>query len=265
MIRLVATDLDGTLLRSDGTVSAYTLGVLAEARRRGVEIVAVTARSPLGLEPIAEVTGLSGRAIASNGSILYDLDTREILSAATVPPEVVRKAVEAAADAVPDAGFAVMTGKALFAEAHYGAITLLYHSRTIVDSREALWGTDRVVRIYMHSASHDTDAMYERVRGLDGLGVAWTHAGGTSMLEIGPDDVSKAAGLRDHCASLGIAPHEVAAFGDMPSDLPMLAWAGHPYAVANAHPAVLAAVPTRAPANDEDGVARTVEALLNPR
>jgi hydroxymethylpyrimidine pyrophosphatase-like HAD family hydrolase len=58
-----------------------------------------------------------------------------------------------------------------------------------------------------------------------------------------------------------MSPNDVIAFGDMPNDLPMLAWAGTAYAVANAHPEVLAAVRRRTASNDEDGVAIVLEQL----
>jgi hypothetical protein len=66
-------------------------------------------------------------------------------------------------------------------------------------------------------------------------------------------------------AQHGIEPNEVAVVGDMPNDLPMLAWAGHSYAVANAHPSVLEAAQYRLPSNDDDAVARLIEQLLDGR
>ena len=63
-------------------------------------------------------------------------------------------------------------------------------------------------------------------------------------------------------AEHGISAHEVLAFGDMPNDIPLLRWAGHGVAVANAHPDVLAAVADHAPANDDDGVAQVLEKLF---
>jgi hydroxymethylpyrimidine pyrophosphatase-like HAD family hydrolase len=74
--------------------------------------------------------------------------------------------------------------------------------------------------------------------------------------------VSKATTLARLCDEHGIDAAEVAAFGDMPNDLPMLMWAGRSYAVANAHPEVLAAVDVTVAANDDDGVARTIEELF---
>ena len=73
--------------------------------------------------------------------------------------------------------------------------------------------------------------------------------------------MSKASALADLAARRGLTPADVVAFGDMPNDLPMLAWAGTSYAVANAHPDVLAAVDHVIGAVDDDGVAEILETL----
>ena len=85
---------------------------------------------------------------------------------------------------------------------------------------------------------------------------------GPALLELSAAGVSKATTLARLCAELGVDAADVVAFGDMPNDLPMLAWAGTAYAVANAHPSVLAAVERRAASNDEDGVAQVLEQLF---
>jgi hypothetical protein len=83
------------------------------------------------------------------------------------------------------------------------------------------------------------------------------------LVEISAAHVTKASTLALLCDELGVAPDEVVAFGDMPNDLPMLAWAGTSYAVANAHPSVLEAVDHVAPTNDEDGVAQVLAGMFD--
>ena len=83
-----------------------------------------------------------------------------------------------------------------------------------------------------------------------------------ALVEIAAPGVTKASALEGLAASAGVSAGEVIAFGDMPNDLPMLAWAGRSVAVANAHPVVLAAVDEVTASNDEDGVAVVVEHLL---
>ena len=94
--------------------------------------------------------------------------------------------------------------------------------------------------------------------------VAWAADVTASVAAVMPPASSTAAteAVTAVAARRGIAAGAVVAFGDMPNDLSMLAWAGTSYAVANAHPEVLAAVDHVIPANNEDGVAQVIEALF---
>jgi hydroxymethylpyrimidine pyrophosphatase-like HAD family hydrolase len=91
--------------------------------------------------------------------------------------------------------------------------------------------------------------------------VECTTSGGGGLVEVSAAGVSKVDALAAFCATRGIGATEVLAFGDMPNDLGMLTWAGRGYAMTNAHPTVLAAVALRAGHQDEDGVARVLEAI----
>lgn len=87
-------------------------------------------------------------------------------------------------------------------------------------------------------------------------------SGARGLAEIGAAGVTKAVALGEWCAAQGIVSADVFAFGDMPNDLPMLSWAGRSFGVANAHPDVLGMVDEVCASNDDDGVARVLEALL---
>ncbi|MHA6758571.1 HAD family hydrolase [Streptacidiphilus sp. PAMC 29251] len=89
------------------------------------------------------------------------------------------------------------------------------------------------------------------------------HSNGHHLIEAVAPGVSKASALADLAARLGIDRAEAVAFGDMPNDLPMMAWAGTSYAVANAHPDVVAAVHHVIGGHDEDGVAAVLELLFS--
>jgi hydroxymethylpyrimidine pyrophosphatase-like HAD family hydrolase len=95
---------------------------------------------------------------------------------------------------------------------------------------------------------------------LDGL-VSVTHSNSKGLVEAGALGVSKATVVAEVAAAYGIGRADVIAFGDMPNDLPLLAWAGTSCAVANAHPVILAAASHVIGSNDEDGVARYLERL----
>ncbi len=109
----------------------------------------------------------------------------------------------------------------------------------------------------------DADELLVVARGLVGDLVEPTHSNGRGLVEMGPIGVTKGSALAAMAAELGVDRVDVVAFGDMPNDLPMLAWAGNSYAVANAHPDVLAAVELKTASNDDDGVALVLEELFS--
>jgi hydroxymethylpyrimidine pyrophosphatase-like HAD family hydrolase len=108
----------------------------------------------------------------------------------------------------------------------------------------------------------DPDVFLDTARRSAGKHGEITRSSPSALLEISGTGVSKATTLARCCAERGITADEVVAFGDMPNDVDMLSWAGTSYAVANAHPAVLAAATYRTAANEEDGVALAIERIL---
>jgi hypothetical protein len=107
------------------------------------------------------------------------------------------------------------------------------------------------------------DELLQRARGLVGHLAELSHSNSAdSLLEIAAAGVSKASALTRVCAERGIASDDVVAFGDMPNDLPMLRWAGHGVAVANAHPDLLTAADEVTASNDDAGVAQVLERLF---
>ncbi len=104
---LVATDLDGTIIRSDGTISTRTVKALAAAEKAGATVVLVTGRPPRWIAGIAEQTDHHGIVICSNGAIIYDLPTERILQSTLIPSSLVLTVIERLSTALPDLGFAV--------------------------------------------------------------------------------------------------------------------------------------------------------------
>ncbi len=261
--RLVATDLDGTALRRDGSLSDRTLRALRAATAAGAEVVLVTARPPRYVDRLAESTGLTGTAVCSNGALVYDIAGRSVVSSDALAIPVARTVATALAAAVPGVGFALETGDQVLYEPAYG---MRLHddaeSEVAVGSLADLWLTTLpVVKLLAWSGGHDADhLMAAAERSAAGL-AQFTHSGGRGLLEVSAPGVTKAATLAALCERRGIAPAEVVAFGDMPNDLTVLRWAGTAYAMANAHPAVHAEVPLRTASNEEDGVAAVLERL----
>ncbi|MET9873654.1 HAD hydrolase family protein [Actinacidiphila glaucinigra] len=261
---LVATDLDGTLLRDDGTLSARTLDALRVTAGAGAEVVLVTARPPRYLDALAAATGLTATAVCSNGAIVYDIGSRTVTGSTPLAVPVARSVAAALRDAAPSVGFAVETGRHLHWAPGYG-----HHlpedadAELPVRSLADLWTTpDPAVKLLAWSPALDADTLLAVAERAAGGRAQFTHSGGRGLLEVSARGVTKAAALAALCADRGIPAERVVAFGDMPNDLPVLTWAGTAYAVANAHPAVLAAVPHRTASNEDDGVARVLERLF---
>ncbi|QBF46575.1 HAD family hydrolase [Janibacter limosus] len=259
--RLIATDLDGTLLRSDGSVSQRSVDALRAVADAGLETVLVTARPPRWLDELAHVVGARGVAICGNGAFRYDVAERRIFGVRSIPRDVVTSIVRDLREQVPGTGFAAERHNGLAAESMFAAIH--DHPEDLVTTPAIELLTDASVGKLLARNPHLTDDEFIRVATEvvgDRAIVAFSGAGG--LAEISAVGVTKAAALAGWCAELGIDATDVWAFGDMPNDLPMLTWAGRSFAVANAHPEVLAVATDRAPANDEDGVAVTLERLL---
>jgi Cof subfamily protein (haloacid dehalogenase superfamily) len=256
----VATDLDGTLLTTAGTVTARTRQALQTARAAGAEIVFVTARAPRGIREIAEQAGVTGLAICSNGALVYDLATDEIVESHPLDPIPARRVAAALAEALPGIGLAVETGRNILTEAAYTrriAQDLAYYREVSSVFEE----NAPIVKLLALSAGHTADEMVTAVvAAIEGLAEV-THSGGQGLLEISAPGVTKAGTLDRLCAARGVTAGEVVAFGDMPNDLAVLTYAGAGYAMANAHHLVLAATEHRTLSNDEDGVAAVLERL----
>jgi Cof subfamily protein (haloacid dehalogenase superfamily) len=258
--RLVATDLDGTVVRDDGTISRRTASTLQRVEAAGAQVVFVTGRPPRWMAEIAEQTGHTGLAVCANGALVYDLETEQVVERHEMSLQIARDVMEALHAALPDVAFATESVEGFAHEPSY-PLRYAVPSREVRDRGVLLQAP--IVKLLVRHRTRDSDDLLAAAREVLGDLAEVTHStDGPALLEISAAGVSKATTLARLCEERGIGADEVVAFGDMPNDLPMLAWAGLPYAVANAHPSVLEAVERRAPSNDDDGVAVVLEELF---
>lgn len=260
-VRLVATDLDGTLLRSDETTSARTRAAVAAVRDAGIEVVICTARPARWMRPLAPVIGARGTAVCANGGVIWDIGSATVLRQFPIDANVATEVVSRLRPLLPDAAWAVERATAF---AHEPA----YRSRwpvpegTLVGQIETLL-TVAPVKLMLRSGAASADELVALAREAVGGLVEVTHSStADTLLEMSGAGVSKGSSLAALCRQRGIDAAEVIAFGDMPNDLPMLRWAGRSVAVANAHPEVLAEARTVTASCDQDGVARVLETLV---
>jgi len=259
-LRLAAIDLDGTLLRTDGTISDRTKEAVRRATEAGIEIVLVTARGPRTMREFAVELGVGGEAICSNGAVVVDLATQRITQQRLLETEVALRLVHALRDRIPGILFAV-EHEAFAHEPGFSAWNWTPPPGTrVADAVELL--EDPATKLILRHAEHEVEAIAAVAREL-AAGGATVVASGSQAVEVTAAGVNKATALAELCDSLGIAAADVVAFGDYPNDVPMLAWAGLAVAVANAHPDVIEVADETTASNDDDGVALVLERLAS--
>jgi Cof subfamily protein (haloacid dehalogenase superfamily) len=258
--RLIATDLDGTLLRPDGSISERTRRALSDLAGVGIELVFVTARPPRWVDHLADLAGEHGTVLCVNGAVVYDVAQRSVIEAHGIPPTTVRAIAADLRQALPGIGFAAELADGIHPEREYPAL----HPADVppAGAYGPIEDVDQpVAKLLARSLQVPEAEFLHRFAHIVGGRAQVTYSGAGGLAEIGPVGVTKASALISWCAARGISGDDVWAFGDMPNDLPMLAWAGTSFAVANAHPDVLAAASHRCPSNADDGVARVIESL----
>ena len=264
-MRLVASDIDGTILGHDGKISDRTIRAFHACRDAGVELVFVTGRPPRWLHPLEDQLGHAGTVICSNGAVVWDLEEGRLVSARAL-------ALEAVVD--PRRIFMPLRPPALCAaEPRTGShrergfsendSSELLTEFTPAPLASTLTADDAVVKFLAIVREGTADDFLAEVSPAVAHLASATHSAPTvAMLELALPGVNKAVTLAEYAATLGIDAADVVAFGDMPNDIEMLRWAGDGYAMASGHPEAIRAAGQQAPHFDDDGVAQILEAKL---
>ncbi len=259
-MRLVATDLDGTLLRPDGTVSQRTVDAVQAAQQTGLHVVPVTGRPPRVTWEVAKRAGLGPLGVCSNGALVVDVGTMEILETETIAAEVANRLVTVLRERVPGAVFAVEEMESFTHEAGFMSPEWYWdeETRQVDDIIEAV--SPLCIKLIVRRPGWSAGTLLAELR-REVAEKGHVTSSGLDWVEIGAPGISKAYALERICARLGIGALEVLAIGDNHNDLTVLAWAGRAAAPANAIPEVLAAVQQVVPSNQDDGVAQLLEDL----
>lgn len=267
MFRMVATDLDGTLLRSDLTVSQRTRDVLAELEALGIPVVPATARQVTGVRMLQDQVQFPSWVVTSNGAVVADLRTGDHLAEATLTEEAQRAFADSVLEAAPGAVFFGVrnAGTQPAAERAYQAISVFDDHKRDPADWEVLTRDELLAQANNKVAVRHPDLpaleLYALISKLEIPDVTVTNSG-APFLDVSAAGVSKAWGLTKITDHLGISPDEVVAFGDALNDIAMLAWAGHAVAMDHAGREVKAVADEIAPSNDDDGLAQVLEKLI---
>jgi Cof subfamily protein (haloacid dehalogenase superfamily) len=261
--RLIASDMDGTLLRWDDTVSDATVAELERWRADGVPLVLATGRPPRWMRRIRDVVR-HGTAVCCNGAVLLDLESFEVVDEVALEPEILRSVTAELRRRQPGTWFAVEYGLEFRHEP-------VYKPRWDVDAPGVAEATlDELVAAPVAKllARHEELSPEEFVAIVDdviGDRATVTHSSSDALAEISALGVTKASGLAKVAAQHGVGPEDVVVFGDMPNDIAAFEWVraagGRAVAMADAHPDLMAVATDVTGTNDEDGVAAFLRSL----
>ena len=234
--KLIATDLDGTIVPHYTGVSDRTLSAFKRARDLGIEVYFVTGRPPRWMPEIRDAFGF-GNAICANGAMLYDLMKNEILEEFNISVATQLELVTKLREVIPPISFAIEYGDEFHHERKYVPRWDIGVDMQPVDRIE-----DRCVRpaFKMLARCSDyelsSDEMLAIAEREVGHLATITHSNGSeALLEISALGVSKGETLAKVAARLGITSADVVAFGDNPNDFSMLQWAERSWAMSDGH------------------------------
>jgi len=264
--RLVATDVDGTLLDPEGLVSARSRAVIDRLEPAGARFVLVTGRPPRWIPPITDQLGAGATclAVCANGAVLYDVTADAVLWSHPFDTATLATLADAVTEALPGCGIAVERvpthahdeSDLFLAEAGY--LHAWPGPHTVATARPELLAQP-AVKLLVRCPQLSSDAMIAALAPVVGDVAALTFSTPRGLVEASVPGVSKATGLAAVVDRLGLTAADVVAFGDMPNDLEMLHWAGHGVAMGNAHPALLEAADEVTAHHGEDGLALVLE------
>jgi len=268
--KLVATDLDGTLLNSAGEVSARTRAALEACWDAGIPVVGVTGRGPRLLDSVREALDGRGIAVLAQGGYVVDLERDDVLRTVALPRDHAMRVIEAI-EAVAGELIMAVEDAAEQAEAH-GPLRVQhgfewpYPEPAHLLPKHQVLPPGAVLKVFLRSSHLGQDELLARAqRVVDPADAEVTHAG-LGFIEVLPPGITKATGLAVALERHGVGFGDVLVFGDMPNDLPMFGAVvqagGRAVAVANAHPAVRSATPHVTHGHDAEGVAHYLEAVL---
>ncbi len=260
-IRLIASDIDGTMLRPDGTLSPRVRESLHRASDRGIHVVPATGRPSIVSNDVIEALGLDGYWIFGNGAVTHHAGRDETVRCYWMDTAIAERIVVDLRAALPGVGFAFELDRSVAHEAGFTKRVPVTAppSPAVTDIL-----TDLPERLHKVIAFHDDysiDELFSRVTRAVGDSAVVSYSG-LPFIEIAASVVTKATALHELCVDLGVDREEVAAFGDNHNDLPMLGWAGRGFAMGNATDDARAAADHVIGRNDEDGLADAVDALV---
>lgn len=264
-IELLVSDVDGTLVRGNKSISAATVAAVERLRRAGAAFTIVSSRPPIGLRYPRQALHIEQPMAAFNGGSIVDR-RGDIIEAVRVPPVVARQCIERLRSepletwVYADDRWLVLDGDGEYVPRERRTIA---SEPTVVDSFEPY--LDRVDKIVVAGSDHPRLAALERELAETLSGTARAVRSQLYYIDITALDANKGHALRALAARIGVPLERVAVIGDAPNDLPMLECAALSIAMGQADDEVKQAADCVTESNDDDGVAHAIERYVLPR
>lgn len=265
--KMIATDIDGTMLRSDGTLSPRVRKALHDAADAGIHVVPATGRPEMVATDVIEALELRDFWVFANGAMTRNLTTNETIRGYWMDPMVAHGLVKEMRAAFPGARFAVELEFGMAYEAGFEKIVPTTPPIGPIDNiLDGIIPPDgsapRVQKVLVFDPERTIEELHGAVaKALGDHGVP--SYSGLRFIEVSASLVTKALALDALCVDLGIDVSEVAAFGDNHNDVAMLEWAGQSYAMANATDDAKDAAGQIIHNNNNDGLALSIEHFLS--
>jgi Cof subfamily protein (haloacid dehalogenase superfamily) len=258
-IQAVVTDLDGTVVRSDFSISAATLEALDLVRASGIAFVIATARTPQGLEHFQALAQRTTLSVCCSGAIGWSSRDKARTWMDEMGAPEIRRVVELAVDA--GAGVASFDGSLWrMTDEYYRLSPTQPHGPTRMVVESAVLAETPCCTMAVRHRDGDLDRIAALVAsGTDSA--ALSHVGRSTVLDVTADGVDKGTGTVRALETLGLAPEASISFGDMPNDLAMFRVTGRSYSIGSADAAVMGAATEVLPSVEDDGFARKIADL----
>lgn len=261
-VAILVSDVDRTLLTHDHVLPEAVCAAVRLARARGLRVMLASARSPVGIAPIARRLGTEALAICFNGAWIGSLETGATLDTRPLGHgDAVAALAAARAAGLPAIAYGAAAAYATAADAAATAPELAITGEPLVEIAAPGALDAPVFKVMAVAHGPEAEARFVALRAGLPAGLAAARSAG-HLLEIVAPSVSKGAAAAQAAASLGLDGAAAAAAGDAENDLSLLAWAGIRLTVANAAPAVKALADHVGPSCDEGGIAEAIAWLL---
>jgi Cof subfamily protein (haloacid dehalogenase superfamily) len=261
--KLIATDLDGTIVAHYGFISDRTKIAFAAAHAAGIHIYFITGRPIRWMKEIKENFNF-GLGVCGNGALLYDFINEKVLEEWSFSVEAQLETVKRLRQVIPPVSFATEIGEHFLREKKYVPRWDIGEDNLGVDQIEEVITAPALKMLARCSdGEFSSDEMLELAsKALAGIATV-THSNSTdSLLEISAVGVSKGATLSRVAGRLGLTADDCVTFGDNPNDFSMLSWASRSWAMADGHPDLMKHAKFQTDPHQEDGVAKVIEQLL---